>query len=109
MQVETATGYLYFANIYGWTGGTAGSVAAGRTNDLLTIILNELDLQDPGPMLLGGDINGDPVCFPALHRVLEAGTCHDVGNATQFTGEAVAQPTCKSKIVGRATRRDDFR
>ena len=53
MQVETAIGYLYFANIYGWTGGTAGSVAAGRTNDLLTIILNELDLQAPGLILLG--------------------------------------------------------
>ena len=66
MQLETDKGYTYFADLYGWTGGTPGSIAAGRTDDLLTIIFNELDLQELGPCILRGDINGDHCSFPAL-------------------------------------------
>ena len=108
MQLEITTGYLYLADIYGWTGGNPGSIAAGRTNDILTILLNELDLQDEGPSIIGGDINGDPSSFPVLQRYLDADEWHDVGNLEQFAGLDIAQPTCQARIGGRETRRDYF-
>ena len=42
MHYETSVGPCYLANIYGWTGGVSGSVAAGRTNDIIKVALNEL-------------------------------------------------------------------
>ena len=106
MQYETKNGDNFIDNIYGWTGGTIGSIPAGRTDDLLTIVFNELELQDPGPAMCCGDINGDPNCFPVLQRKLEAGTWHDVGALQQFTGLQKPRATCRAKVGGRETRRD---
>ena len=79
MHYETTTGPSYLTTIYGWTGGVHGSTAAGRTNDLLKIALNELALQPEGSQLLCGDINGDTRNFPALHAALEEGSFIDLG------------------------------
>lgn len=48
MHFETSEGICYIANVDGWVGGTKGSIAAGRTNDLATIILNDLRAQGTG-------------------------------------------------------------
>ena len=50
--------------MYGWTGGIKGSKAADRTNDLLAIAANEFELQEPGPKMLVGDLNGDLESLP---------------------------------------------
>ena len=48
---------LVVAILYGWTGGQKGNEAAARTDDLLTIVQQELEAMDPGPKMIMGDIN----------------------------------------------------
>lgn len=57
-QWELHNAVLQVGNMYGWTGGIKGSNAANRTNDLLAIVVNEFNLQGPGPKMLVGDLNG---------------------------------------------------
>eukprot|EP00973_Karenia_brevis_P049636 6890028-Karenia_brevis.AAC.1 len=40
---------LYVANVYGWANGHVDERAAGRTDDMLELILQELQSQPPGP------------------------------------------------------------
>ena len=100
MQYETSTGPSFLTNIYGWTGGVQGSVAAGRTNDLIKIALNELALQPEGPQLLCGDINGDTCNFPCLHALLEDGELIDLGASQQLTQRELHEHTCQAKLWG---------
>ena len=106
MQYETSTGASFMTNIYGWTGGVQGSVAAGRTNDLIKIALNELALQPEGPQLICGDINGDTCNFACLHALLEDGGLLDLGASQQLTQKDLPDYTCQAKLGGRETRRD---
>ena len=47
-------------NIYGWTNANYSSEAQQRTSGMLEAILQDMDLQPPGPMYIMGDLNGDP-------------------------------------------------
>ena len=44
--------------VYGWTGGAKGTIAADRTNDLLDIMLEQMELLPEGPKIIAGDFNG---------------------------------------------------
>ena len=66
-------------------------MAAGRTNDLLKIALNELALQLDGSQLMCGDMNVNTCDLPCLHALLEAGELHDLGDTQQLTGKEVPE------------------
>lgn len=87
MHYETNEGLSYLANLYGWTGGVQGSIAAGRTNDLIKITLNELSSPLEGSKFICGDINGDTANFPALHALLQDGSLIDLGAHQGLTGK----------------------
>ena len=57
--------------IYGWTGGTNGSIAADRTDDIFTIMLDQFKLLPHGPKLIAGGINGNTGNFPTVIEMLE--------------------------------------
>ena len=70
-QWELQCSMIQVANAYGWTGSIKGSKAADRTNDLLTIASNELELQEPGPKMMVGDFNGDLEGLPIVQHLLK--------------------------------------
>ena len=106
MHYETIVGPCYLANIYGWTGGVSRSVAAGRTNDIIKVALNELAEQQEGPQIICGDINGDTCNFPDLEAPLTNGGLVDLGASPQYTQKALPEHTCQAKLGGSETRRD---
>ena len=106
MHYETTDGLSFLTNVYGWTGGSLGSIAAGRTNDLLKIAWNELALQPDGRSLMCGDINGDTVNFPILHALLQDGALIDIGANEQLTQKTAPDYTRQAKLGGIETRLD---
>ena len=93
-------------NIYGWVGTTNSKEAARRTSAMLDAILSDMQQQPPGPMLILGDLNGDPETFPILTQQLEQGNILDVGKQAHQWGQPSAAYTCKAKNAKKPTRRD---
>ena len=52
-------------------GGGEGSVAAERTDDLISIVRTELEAQSDGPKLIGRVLNGEAEAFLALKQMLQ--------------------------------------
>ena len=97
---------LQVANAYGWTGSIKGSKAADRTNDLLVIASNELDLQEPGPKMLVGDLNGDLEGLPIVQHLLKEKGWVDVGSQEHLCIGGIDEPTCNINSDCKANRRD---
>ena len=97
---------MLIGNIYGWTGGVKGSKTAKRTNDLLTIGMNELELQEPGPKMLTGDFNGNLANFPVIQDLLDNKGWIDLGSCTKFLMRKQLQATCNVIAAAAETRRD---
>ena len=83
-------------NIYGWTGANHHKEAARRTSSILDAIMSDMQMQPPGPMLIMGDLNGDPATFPILTQQQEQGNLLDVGEQAQQWGQPKAAYTCKA-------------
>eukprot|EP00973_Karenia_brevis_P024824 3420373-Karenia_brevis.AAC.1 len=96
----------YVVNIYGWTGGLEGNVAAMRTNDLLDAVAHEFHLLPPGPRMIVGDLNADTSHIPVLHSMLEQGQLVDIGKQGHLYGDSICTPTCRPFNSLQAFRRD---
>ena len=105
IQVNKQVTLLVY-NLYGWTNGNTCREAAARTNSLIQAILEDMALQPPGPMLVLGDINGDPATFHDLQQALNKHTLLDVGAQAQQWGEVPCDYTCRAQGTHRPTRRD---
>ena len=58
-----------------------GTKAAERTNDLLTIGVNDMEAQEPGPKMLIGDVNGDLENFSVIQYLIEKQGWTDIGSS----------------------------
>jgi hypothetical protein len=97
---------LMIAIVYGWTGGTKGSIACQRTDDLMAIIKEEFEACPCGPKLIMGDINGDLADFPTISEMLRKDGWADLGSLSHLCEDGPLQPTCHARATARATRRD---
>ena len=84
-------------NIYGWTGANNNKEAARRTTTMLETILSDIQKQPPGPILIMGDLNGDPETFHILTQQQEQGNLLDVGKLAHQWGQPSTAYTCKAK------------
>ena len=105
-QWELLTAVLQVGNIYGWTGGVKGSKAADRTNDLLAIIANEFDMQEVGPKMIVGDLNGDLESLPIIQHLINDRGWVDLGSQEQLCGGTAEEPTCNVNAKCKESRRD---
>ena len=60
-------------------GGKKGSLAAARTDDLLTIVQTELAALPEGPKLIAVDLNGSTDAFDTIITMLSEEARTDVG------------------------------
>ena len=93
-------------NLYGWTNGNLNSEAATRTDSLIQAILSDVSLQPRGPVLIVGDLNGDPATFPSLKEALATNTFIDVGAQAHQWGSPSGDYTCRAHGTHQPTRRD---
>eukprot|EP00973_Karenia_brevis_P083643 11604614-Karenia_brevis.AAC.1 len=70
---------LLVTNVYGWTNGHLSGLAADRTDDMMSIIFNELHAQPQCPVLIIGDLNATTQDLPTLHKKLQDGDYVDLG------------------------------
>ena len=73
---------------------------------LLASILEDMELQPPGPMMIIGDIDGDLAVFPTLHEKVRAWQLLDVGEHATKWGQMPKDYTCKAHGALQPTRRD---
>ena len=92
--------------VYGWTGAYVGSAEAARTDALLERIFADMDLQEAGPRLIVGDLNGDVEAFPVLAQHVATSAVIDVGAVASQYGSVASDFTCKGPTAKKATRRD---
>ena len=105
-ELDLAARCMLVAVIYGWTGAEKNNEASERTDDLCTVMLEELEQHAKGPVLVMGDLNGEPECFPTIGRMAhELGWC-DLGARAEFWGGVAEQWTCRANGISKATRRD---
>ena len=98
--------YVLIYNIYGWTNAAKDKAAASRTNNMIEMILDDIGHQPPGPVLIVGDLNGDPPNFKALHEALQEGDLIDVGAQAGQWGRPPHEYTCKAPGAKKPSRRD---
>ena len=96
------------ATIYGWSGGQKGNDEAARTNDLITICVDQFDQMRPGPKAICGDFNGPREAFPALEDMVGQHGWTDVGNHSTICQGEPGRATCHTNAKARETRIDMF-
>ena len=57
-----------------------------RTNDIITVLRDELEKHPMTPQLIAGDINGDVNMFPTLEEMCTQGGWTDVGAQAKAWG-----------------------
>ena len=93
IEVELEEGKLQITDLYGWAGAIKGSTAAKRVDNLLATAANELEMQEFGPKMIVGDMNGD-LDFPTIQDMINNHGWTDIGSCEHLcTGGAIA-PTC---------------
>ena len=97
---------LVIAIIYGWAGGKKGNEAAARTDDLLTIVQNELNAMDPGPKMIMGDINAGTEALPTILQMMAEEGWTDVGSVSHLCGGTPNRPTCHANANAKESRID---
>ena len=105
IQVSRQATVLVY-NLYGWTNGNTCKEASDRTNSLFQAILEDIALQPPGPVLVMGDINGDPDTFPDLQQAICTHSLLDVGAQAHRWGQVASDYTCRAQGTKQPTRRD---
>ena len=84
---------LPIAILYGWTGGTKGTIAADRTNDLLDTVLKQMSLLPEGPKLIAGDCNGTQDSIQHMHDMITKHGWIDDGATQRLCPQGVNQNT----------------
>ena len=100
------TVFLLVYNFYGWTNTAKDKEAAGRTNAMMEWILEDIELQPAGPVMIVGDINGNLSDFKALQEAVQRGSLLDVGAHAQRWGRTPNDYTCKAPGAKQPSRRD---
>ena len=105
LDLEHST--IIIANIYGWTGAIKGNNAASRTDDLLTIVINQFSMLPPGPKMIAGDLDGPPDAPPTLQALLQPDEgWADVGMDKDICGGNVGRYTCHANEGVKESRID---
>ena len=92
---------------YGWTGGHQDDWAANRTDGLMEVILDEVQLRSPSqPILLVGDFNCTPDRLPHLQALINDFSFVDFGAKASFWGGQDNQDTCFSHNTTAGSRSD---
>ncbi len=92
--------------VYGWTGADTDHQAACRTDDLLCIIHQDMMMQQDGPKLIVGDLNGSLATFVAFYEIVRSNQLYDIGAMASAFGGKNNDTTCKANGKAKATRRD---
>ena len=95
---------LYF--VYCHTNGDCDAHAATHTNDLMDLILNDMPLHPPGPVIVAGDVNCSLRTIPNITHAINSGKLFDLGAMASKYGGIDFQPTCRANQNCKATRRD---
>ena len=93
-------------NIYGWTGAHQSRKQALRTDHLIAAINDEVHQQPDCPVLVVGDLNGDPNDFKTLSDMLDHEGWTDIGAQAHIWNQPRNHPTCRAPNSETATRRD---
>ena len=88
---------LPIAMIYGWIGGTKGTIAADRTNDPPDIVLEQMSLLPEGPKLIAGDLNGTQDSIQNMHDTITKHAWIDAGATKRLCPQGVNRNTCQTK------------
>ena len=92
---------------YGWTGGHQDDWAANRTDGLMEVILDEVQLRSQSqPILLVGDFNCTPDRLPHLQALINDFSFVDFGAKASFWGGQDNQDTCFSHNTTAGSRSD---
>ncbi len=70
--------FVMIYNVNGRTGASGDKLAAARTDNLIDMVLEDWDMQEDGPKMLVGDLNGNLADFPALTLGLETNALIDL-------------------------------
>ena len=92
--------------IYGWTGAKKGSNDVARTDDLIAILQAQLDLMDPGPKLIMGDLNGSHETFPTAMALINEHGWTDIGNGDLRCQGRPGRTICYTKEEAKESRID---
>ncbi len=91
--------------VYGWTNAEANDEAAARTDDLLTLIVQDLQLQEVGPKLIAGDFDGTLQSLVNFNDEIVNGRLVDIGAIASAYGGVDNDVTCKASPKANAPRR----
>jgi len=94
--------------IYGYPNSEKDDEAASRTCDILAIAMQDAQEQDPGPILITGDLNGPLDRFPSLENAIQQGEWIDVGANASVNGGVQPIGTCRSSTPGARLNRRDY-
>ena len=92
--------------VYGWTGADTDNSVASRTDNLLCIIHQDMLMQQPGPKLIVGDLNGTLAKFEAFNELVNTNQLVDIGAIASAYGGVNGDVTCKANSKATANRRD---
>jgi len=107
IEVSRANFVLCYV-LYGHPNAEKDDQAASRTCDMLNIVMQDAELQDPGPKLIVGDINGPIHRFPSLDNAISMGEWIDVGADPTLNGGTPPEGTCRSSTPGARLNRRDY-
>ena len=81
---------------YGHTNGNGDPEARGRTDDLLGLVFQDMDMQVPGPKFVMGDFNATVLNLPHLSDQIDMGKVFDIGAIDPKYGSSDNLPTCQN-------------
>jgi hypothetical protein len=94
--------------IYGYPRAENDGWQAARTCDLMATVFSDAEKQDPGPILIMGDINAPINRIPSLQAALQQGLWRDLGASASHNGGGEAQGTCRATTPGAMLTRRDY-
>jgi len=92
--------------IYGHTNGNGDPEARDRTDDLLGLIFQDMDMQVPGPKFVMGDFNATVLNLPHLGAQIDMGKIFDIGAMASKYGSSDNLPTCQNIGKHKPSRND---
>ncbi len=90
--------------VYGWTDADKNEEAASRTDELLSLIVADMDMQGFGPKMIVGDLNGSLPTFTNFYETIVSSGLTDIGSIASAFAGINDDTTCKAKPEAKATR-----
>ena len=104
--IEVQGEAMWFAVIYGATGGHCSQEAAQKTDIAMACLIDELADVVGDPMGIIGDVNAEIEDIPTAWDLVENEGWKDLGEHAHIWGGRKAEPTCQAPNARTATRRD---